>query len=271
MLSNNIQRNIATIVRYNIPTLWGEWVQFLRGKQPRDSTLMFRHELKYLISLNDAQTLKQRLGLLLTRDENVNESGIYKVRSIYFDDYWNSSYEEKMMGVASRSKYRIRVYNDSDSYIQLERKLKQGNLVCKQSAGLTRDEVEKILSGDYGFLLANKQQLCKEFYYECTAKKMRPRVIVDYEREPYVFAPGDVRITFDMDVRAALLNFNIFDSHLPTLNVLEPGYMILEVKYTEFLPAVIRRVLPQKSSQMLAVSKFIMVCDKATFLSSHIN
>ncbi|MFA5675572.1 MAG: polyphosphate polymerase domain-containing protein [Christensenellales bacterium] len=235
-----------------------------------DDGLVFRHELKYLITPGDARILKQRLGALLSRDENVDKSGAYKVRSVYFDDYNNSAYEEKMMGVASRKKYRIRVYNDSDAIINLERKTKRGRYVSKQHASLSRGEAQMILSGDCGFLLKNPQRLCGEFYYEYITKILRPRVIVDYDREPYVCALGDVRITFDIDVRAALLKFDLFDSKLPAINVLDPGQIIMEVKYTEFLPALIRKILPQRTKQALAVSKYVLGCDKTAFLSRNL-
>ena len=70
----------------------------MRRRRRKKKELVFRHELKYLITSGDAEILKERLGALLQRDPNVNDSGVYKVRSIYFDDYWNSAYEEKMMG-----------------------------------------------------------------------------------------------------------------------------------------------------------------------------
>lgn len=235
----------------------------------RNYSPIFRHELKYLITPGDAQILKQRLGVLLSRDENVDESGVYKVRSVYFDDYNNSAYEEKLMGVSSRKKYRIRVYNDSDKTIHLERKIKRGSYVSKQHAILTREQAQMIINGECLFLLENQQQLCREFYYECITKILRPRVMVDYEREPYICVLGDVRITFDTDVRAALLKLDLFDAKLPALNVLDSGQIIMEVKYTEFLPALIRKILPQRTSQMLAVSKYVLACDKTAFLSRH--
>ena len=50
------------------------------------------------------------------------ENGGYLIRSLYFDDYWNSAYEEKESGVLMRKKYRIRIYNYSAESIKLERK-----------------------------------------------------------------------------------------------------------------------------------------------------
>lgn len=228
---------------------------------------VFRHELKYLINFGDRDVLKTRLLGLMSKDTHA-QSGYYKIRSLYFDDFWNSSYNEKLMGISTRSKYRIRIYDDSDSVIKLEKKTKQGNYINKVSANLTREETDKILNGDYGFLLMNPQPLCREFYVKCTSSVMRPRVIVDYEREPFVFAVGDVRLTFDSDVRAGALDFSLFDPTLPTVNVLEPGKLVLEVKYTELLPQMIRRALPSRGAEYSAVSKYVLCCDKTDYILS---
>ena len=122
-----------------------------------------------------------------------------------------------------RKKYRIRIYNNNDKFIKLERKKKFGSYIYKESAPLTREEVEKILKGDYEFLLHSPHSLCREFYIECTCNMMRPRTIVDYERIPWILDAGTVRITFDSDVRAAIGSYDIFDPGLPALSVLEPG------------------------------------------------
>ena len=111
-----------------------------------------------------------------------------------------------------RKKYRIRIYNYSAESIKLERKKKFGSYIYKEDAPLTKDEVQKILSGEYEFLLKSPYSLCREFYIECMSNMMRPRTIVDYEREPWIMDEGTVRITFDTDVRAAVGSYDIFDS-----------------------------------------------------------
>ena len=229
--------------------------------------LSYRHENKYLIDNSEMLLLKARFESLIEHDPSAGEIGEYKVRSIYFDDYWDTAYEEKVMGTLNRCKYRIRAYNDSDANIKLERKLKYGAYIAKQSAKLNREEAERIISGDYGFLFNSPQPLCREFYYESVAKMMRPRVIVDYDREPYVYDPGEVRITFDKDVRAAMLRFDLFDPDLPSMGVLEPNQCILEVKFTELLPNFIREVLPRRLGQILSLSKYTMVRDKLSYMS----
>ena len=226
-----------------------------------DSKPLYRHELKYSITYKEREALLHRFGPLLKRDANGSEDG-YTIRSLYFDDMWNTAYTEKVAGTFLRKKYRIRIYNYSDKVIKLECKEKQGNYIHKTAASLSRTEVERILKGDYGFLLKRDEILCKEFYLECTTKMMRPSVIVDYERDAFVEAVGDVRITFDKHVRAAWMNFDIFDEKLPAYEVLESDRLIMEVKYTEALPEVVRRVISPYNSIQVAASKFTMCEDK---------
>jgi len=223
----------------------------------------YRHEMKYLINLPDWALLSVRLAGVLHRDENVDTRGEYWIRSLYFDDYWNTAYDEKDEGILLRHKYRIRVYNCQDNIIKLERKSKYGQYINKVSAPLSRYETESILAGDYAFLKRSAHNLLREFYYELTSRMMRPRVIVDYDREPYVLDAGDVRITFDKHIRAGFGRFDLFDVKLPTLEVLPADQMIMEVKFTEFLPSLVRRLMPPRSSMLTAASKYVLCCDAA--------
>ena len=226
--------------------------------------LKFRHELKYLINHKDLALLRPRLRAVMRPDPHA-VGGQYKIRSLYFDDYWNSAYGEKMAGVYQREKYRIRIYNDDDSVIRLECKNKRGSYICKESAPLTRAETERIIEGDYGFLLRRGENLCRKFYYCCTSRVMRPCVIVDYEREPYVCAAGDVRVTFDRNVRSTTVFRDIFDPVLPSPQyVLEDGKLVMEVKFTEFLPEIIRKLLQLESAESAAVSKYTFCYEKSS-------
>jgi len=227
------------------------------------NSMMYRHELKYFINKPDWALLQTRLLGAIQRDSHAGEYGEYWIRSLYFDDYWNSSYEEKEMGVLLRRKYRIRVYNCSDKRILLERKSKFDQYILKENAPMTRREVDSLMEGEYSFLKKSEHGLLREFYYECTSRLLRPRVIIDYDREPFVMESGDVRITFDKHVRAGFGTFDLFDQSLPTLEVLQADQMIMEVKFTTFLPALIRRILPPQSCIMTAASKYVLGCDAA--------
>ncbi len=223
----------------------------------------WRHELKYLINLPDWALLVSRLPAAVHRDPYAGEDGEYWIRSLYFDDWWNTAYEEKDAGVLTRKKYRIRVYNCSDERILLERKNKYGPYIWKQSAKMTRRQVEDVLDGNYDCLLESGDPLLMEFYYECTSRIMRPRVIVDYDREPWVLDSGEVRITFDKHVRAGFGEFDLFNPDLPTAETLPADQMIMEVKFTEFLPRTVKSILPPRAAELTAASKYVLCCDAA--------
>ncbi len=222
---------------------------------------MFRNEWKYFISEWEAQALAARLSVLMQKDPHV-QGGMYTIRSLYFDDFFDSGYNEKIAGVNYRKKYRIRVYNCSDETIKLERKIKISNYIHKDSASLTRDEYDRIIAGDYGFLLHHPQQLCQEFYFESVANVLRPKVIVDYDREPFIMDEGEVRITFDRNVRGALMTGDIFDPALPAYNVLPPDQTVLEVKFTEYLPTEISQILPPDGDEFSAISKYTLCYER---------
>ena len=226
--------------------------------------MKFRHELKYRLNYQDYTLLKMRLEALLEKDKNINADGFYTIRSLYFDDLWNSAYAEKMMGVKDRQKFRIRIYNQSSDVIRLERKIKSNQYISKETALLTRDETLQILAGNYDFLLKSDDNLKKLFYYEAKSRILRPRVMVEYDREPYVLEAGDLRIAFDKNIRAGELGFDIFDAKMPMFETMDPGLIIMEVKFTNFIPELIRKMLPAKAADFSAFSKFILCCDITT-------
>ena len=166
----------------------------------------FRHELKYVIGEPEKALLTERFKHLIQLDKHATNGG-YTIRSLYFDDYWNSAYAEKDAGILVRKKYRIRIYNFGTNSIKLERKKKVDTYILKEDAPLTVEEFYKIIDGDYDFLLKSPYPLCQEFYYECVSNMLRPRTIVDYEREPWVYDFGTVRLTFDQNVRVAVWKF----------------------------------------------------------------
>jgi hypothetical protein len=221
----------------------------------------FRHELKYIISELEREVIAGHLRQFMESDANA-DNGVYFIRSLYFDDMWETAYGEKEAGTSTRKKYRIRTYNHSDTLIRLECKQKEGQYINKISAKLNREETEKLINGDTGFLLNRSEQVCHDFYIENVINRMKPKVIVDYDREPYIFAHGDVRITFDSHVRAGIFSKDIFDDKIPVMEVLEPHQLIMEVKFTEYLPEIIRDLLQAENSIYCAASKYVMCLEK---------
>ena len=225
----------------------------------------YRHELKYIISYAQYAQIRVRLRALMRQDHHVNAQGFYTVRSLYFDDYLNSAYNEKYAGIPDRQKYRIRIYNYDDTVIHLERKIKRDRYVQKQTAPLDRCQVHEIVMGNYDSLRDCNDPLHLVFYHECRSKIMRPRVIIDYEREPYIMDAGNVRITFDQHIRAGTEGWDIFNDRMAMVEVFEPSFLVMEVKYTHFLPSLIQGMLPRSSSEFTAASKYILGCDKTLY------
>jgi len=193
-------------------------------------------------------------------DPHAGEKG-YFIRSLYFDDLWETALTEKEAGTDSRKKYRIRIYDQSDSVIHLECKRKEGQYIQKISAPLNRQELEQMEAGRYDFLADRPEQVCRSFYLDHAMRQMHPAILVDYDRIPYVYPHGDVRITFDQHVRSGVFERDIFGNS-PVYEVLEPGQLILEVKFTRYLPQVIRDLLVVRDSQYMAASKYVLCLQK---------
>ena len=233
----------------------------------KDNKPKFRHELKYLINQCDREIIVQRMKSILSMDEHAI-GGEYNVRSLYFDDYWDAAYLDKVNGFSGRRKYRIRTYNLDKNIIKLECKLKKDSYINKTVATLTLEEFDKIINNDFGFLLKREEDLCKQFYYECTSRIIRPRIIVDYEREPYILEAGEVRVTFDKNVRAISPWFDFFDDNIASQYVLDSGKLVMEVKFTEFLPEIVKDALGGQRVEMSAVSKYTLCSGKMNYLTA---
>ena len=109
--------------------------------------MKYRHEIKYMISKNTGEILKQKLKTIMDIDKNsYNEDNTYQIRSLYFDDTQNTAYYEKLDGVEYRKKYRIRIYNQDDNFIRLECKYKHNNMTSKESVLITKEICSKIIN-----------------------------------------------------------------------------------------------------------------------------
>lgn len=216
----------------------------------------YRHELKFKISNSAAEVLKQKLSLILKKDKNAYYSdGSYLIKSLYFDDLDSSSYYEKMDGVLYRKKYRIRIYNNNDEFIRLEKKMKHNTYTAKEQILISKDIYSKILNGKLDEI-DNPTGLLEEFITNSKTKHLVPSVIVLYHRTAFTYPISEVRITFDSHIQSGLYNYDLFDKEVPMYDVSEPGKQVLEVKFNEVLPLHIANILNDIPSCKEAVSKF---------------
>lgn len=217
----------------------------------------FRHELKYVVGYGEYLSLRARLSQVMERDPNAGDDGRYRISSIYFDNYRDKALWEKRDGAARREKFRIRYYNDDFSFMVLEKKMKIDSLCRKLDAELTREECRRLLAGDTGWMREHREELVRELYVKMKTQQLTPRVLVSYIREPFVYRAGNVRVTFDSDIRSALLYRRSREMPPVEIPVAERGgEMILEVKYDAYLPALIYRLLQTGTCRLCAYSKY---------------
>lgn len=216
--------------------------------------MRFRHELKQQITYLDMLNLRQRLSAVMQRDSHTID-GKYKIRSLYFDDAQDSALKEKINGVNVREKFRIRYYNGDTSLIKLEKKSKINGLCLKESVQLTAEQTQQILIGDYHWMMESGQPLLREFCLKIRQKGLRPKTIVDYTREPFIFAPGNVRVTLDYHIRTGLSGIDFLDPDCVTVPVSEDP-IILEIKWDDYLPEIIRCAVQLEHGHIGAYSKY---------------
>lgn len=218
----------------------------------------YRNELKIPINPLDRVVISRRLSAVMPLDKNAGPDGTYKVRSLYFDDIHNTALQEKLTGLLYREKFRIRIYNDNADYIRLERKAKRGELGYKDTAVLTKAECLELLAGNPRFLLLRSEPVCRQLFVKMSTGLFSPKVIVEYDREAYVWPVGRVRITVDSNIRSTLAVNAFLEPLLSTTHVVEHGISVLEVKYDNYLPIHISNLIRLENRQVDAVSKYAM-------------
>lgn len=226
-----------------------------------NTKLKYRHELKFMINRQQYFIIRQRLKSIVEQDTHVGPTGEYHIRSLYFDDINNTALHEKLGGIRDRAKYRIRIYNNSDNLIHFEKKVKFNDYIAKLKEPLTRDMYNSIVSGNFEVLNVPDKPLLRELYYEMRNNLLRPKVIVDYVREPYVCHNGNVRITFDKELQTGLNSTDIFDEALNSIPAIDDKLIILEVKYDEYIPEYIRAALQLEGLNQQSASKYV-ICRK---------
>ena len=210
-----------------------------------------RKELKYLINDNDFYLINHNLKNLITKDINCIED-YYTISSIYFDTYNKTSYNQVKDGISNRWKYRIRYYNYDDSYIKLEKKHKINGLTNKSSIRITKEDLMNILKNKVKISSKNPP-LLNEFIIKMETELLRPIIYIEYDRIPYIYKIGNVRITLDYNIRYTNRFNDLFNKNK---NIHYLKEKILEIKYNELIPDFIRYRLELNHLEQISFSKF---------------
>ena len=218
----------------------------------------FRHEYKYLCDSTQNAVLKMRAKGLLQEDKHTCGRGYYFIRSLYFDTLDNQCYRENEAGCDRRDKYRIRIYNADLGKIVLEKKSKERQMTSKKSCVISKEICKKLMANQQVQIPKDMPEVVKELLTEMKLKGMRPAVIVEYQRFPYVEKNGNVRITFDENIASSSDIENFLDEKITTRPILGKGQSVLEVKWDEFLPSYIREHMWMDNLQWSGFSKYYL-------------
>ena len=171
-----------------------------------------RFEFKYVLNSERAGLVEGDIKQFMTHDGHISSlyDENYYVRSLYYDDLQRQNYYEKIDGVKSRRKYRLRTYTperDTAVPVFLEEKNRIDNRVFKYRMKL---DLEYLAHLDYdGDVVQLKKSypnnaLIDRFTFRHIRSQERPVVVVSYLRRAFV-SDFDInfRITLDSKLQAA--------------------------------------------------------------------
>lgn len=216
---------------------------------------VMRVEKKYEITRLQQSSLSNLLSSVMELDNYGTLDG-YLVRSLYFDSIYDNDYFDKVNGLESRKKIRLRIYSWDQKEVKLELKEKIGSNQKKKSLLISKELAEEMIKGNYKGLLDIGTPLATEFYQIMETGLYRPKCIVEYNRIAFVEKVNNIRITFDSNIGASSFCDDFFKKDLVLFPVrIEP---ILEVKYNGFLLSSIKQVVNLANSSEISISKYAM-------------
>ena len=217
-----------------------------------------RHEYKYLCPMQKLVCIRNQLEAIMQPDANVNEDGIYTIRSLYFDDYDNRYFYENINGTDPREKFRIRIYNGNADFIRLELKKKENGKTKKLSCRLTQELCLAAMNGEDLPMDTIDAPLYRKFCIQQSTRLLRPKVIVEYDRVPFVYQDGNVRVTFDLHIRSSDRIENFLDEEIASRLIMPQNQHVLEVKFDEYIPDFIYQSVQSEKLRQTTFSKYYM-------------
>ena len=218
----------------------------------------FRHEYKYILTDAGLTAVQKRLQVLMKTDPHLSGRSYYNVRSIYFDDYDDSFLNDNINGVDRRIKWRIRIYDRNREYISLECKMRKSDLISKKACTIDVETFNRIIDKKAEISQQNAE-LLNVFIKETRTRILLPRVIVEYERTPFVCNAGNTRITIDRKIRSSSeTDAFLADRELFARPVLPEGYDLMEVKFDGFLPDHIAHSIEDGNMRRETFSKYYL-------------
>lgn len=229
-----------------------------------------RFEFKYLMPVRTADKIIPALLEHMQWDPYVAGTGkdYYNVNSLYYDSAGFGCYYEKVAGVSSRSKFRLRFYNElkEDSKIFIEIKRKRNDVIIKDRIVESRENSFDILnSNNYinylNSLDKNKKGVLEEFLWAKNYACLKPQIMVSYLRRPLVSRYDEkFRVTFDYNIKAYKAEW--LDRRVGPVKDVLTDELVLELKYNNFLPLWFYDIIEKYKLLLVPYSKYCNSLEK---------
>jgi hypothetical protein len=230
--------------------------------------LFRRFELKFHLPEHMIPRIHELSAPYVDRDPFAAETanGHYTVRSVYYDSPDLMCFHEKLDGVKTRKKLRVRAYtygpdqNSDKCWFEIKRKL--GRLSLKERVSVPIEDAEVVLGESVPNAILDtldyrSRAVLDKFKFNIRARKMRAVVLVTYDREPFIGRDRrSNRITFDRKIRSLFdpSLHNIFQDQ--GLRQFEEERFVLEMKFDDRMPAWMARIIQELNIRAQAYSKF---------------
>ena len=229
-----------------------------------------RFEMKYIIRKSISESIQKEIRNFMIYDGYANKElkKNYFVRSLYFENNNYSNFNEKVDGVKLRHKYRIRTYSnklDKNTPIFLELKGRENERTYKTRFFIEQNDLNLFFEKKNYFKLKENyldNYLIEQFIFDCYRKNLSPKILVDYNRTPYINKSGlYFRLTFDNNIVSLSDSRLYFTSLNSGWRECLAGFTILEVKFESSIPAWFQRIVQSYQLQIRSISKFVIATD----------
>jgi SPX domain protein involved in polyphosphate accumulation len=222
-----------------------------------------RFELKYLITLKQAEQFKSALRDYLLPDEHGNHNGRYELANLYYDSPDLRCYWEKMDGVKCRRKLRLRHYETGDVFtdetpVFLEIKQRIDRVTQKRRVILPYYEAVRLCNDrqmpDHA---PEDEATIGEIYAFLWQYNLRPASIVRYKRQAFIGTEYDIglRVTFDTSLTAQAHPLRLHET-ASDIPILGANWVVMEIKVNERIPYWLSELVAAHNLQVNRISKY---------------
>jgi len=238
-----------------------------------------RFELKYLITLQQAEKFKGALRAYMHPDEHGLDNGRYALASLYYDSPDLRCYWEKEYGIRYRRKLRLRRYEGSENLTAGETLTEETPIFVeiKQRIDRVTQKRRTVLPYSKALRLCNDRQIpdhapedkavIEEIYVYLWQYNLRPVSIVRYDRQAFIGSAYDLglRVTFDtaLTFQAHPLHLHEAPSGLP---MMPANRVVMEVKVNERIPSWLSELIANHNLRVERVSKYCRSIENAQIM-----